>query len=69
MIADSTQNPNSPVKRTYLVEDIAEILDVSKSSAYGLVKQGHFKIVRIGTSIRISKKSFDEWLDSQNISS
>lgn len=69
MLPDSTQTPNAPVKRTYLVEDIAAILGVSKSSAYRVVKQGHFKIVRIGTSIRISKKSFDEWLDSQNISS
>lgn len=27
------------------------------------VKEGHFKTVRIGTAIRISKKSFDEWLE------
>ena len=56
-------------KRTYIVEEIAAILGIGKSTAYALVRQGHFKIVRIGTSIRISKKSFDEWLDSQNISS
>ena len=26
--------------------------------------EGHFKTVRIGSAIRISKKSFDEWLDN-----
>jgi len=37
------------------------------TSAYTLVKLGHFKTVCIGTAIRISKKSFDEWLDSQTL--
>ena len=60
---------DAPEKRTYIVEEIAAILGIGKSTAYALVRQGHFKIVRIGTSIRISKKSFDEWLDSQNFSS
>ena len=53
-------------KRTYKVEEIAEMLDIGKSSAYELVKQNLFKTVRIGTTIRISKSSFDEWLDSKS---
>lgn len=52
-------------KRVYCVDEIANILGISTSSAYELVKKGCFKVVRIGTAIRISKKSFDEWLDSQ----
>lgn len=59
-----TQSPTAPVCKTYRVEDIAEMLDIGRSSAYELVKQGHFKTVRIGTAIRISKKSFDEWLET-----
>jgi len=55
-------------KRTYTVEEIAAILGISKSSAYELVKQGHFRAVKIGASIRISKNSFDDWLDSQSVS-
>jgi len=51
--------------RTYRVSDIARILDIGKASAYNLVHEGHFKTIRIGTSIRVSKKSFDEWLDRQ----
>jgi len=56
-----------PAQRTYRVEDIASMLGIGRSSAYTLVQEGHFRIVRIGTSIRISKKSFDEWLDQQNL--
>lgn len=53
-------------KRTYTVDEIQDILSISKPSAYNLVKQGIFRSVRIGGSIRISKRSFDEWLD-QNL--
>ena len=53
-------------KRTYTVDEIQDILNISKPSAYNLVKQGLFRSVRIGGSIRISKRSFDEWLD-QNL--
>ena len=52
-------------KRTYTVEEIQDILCISRTSAYNLVKKGVFHCVRIGGSIRISKKSFDEWLDQQ----
>ena len=69
MITNNALTSNAPVKKTYKVEEIAAILGIGKGAAYGLVRQGHFKIVRIGTAIRISKQSFDEWLDSQNISS
>lgn len=55
---------NVPLQRTYTVEDIAKILCIGRTSAYNLVKEGHFKIVRIGNAIRVSKKSFDEWLDA-----
>lgn len=56
-----------PDKRTYTVEEIARILGIGRTSAYILVKEGHFKIVRIGNAIRISKRSFDECLDTLNI--
>ena len=57
----------SPERRTYTVEEIAQILGIGRTSAYLLVKEGHFKIVRIGNAIRISKRSFDEWLDSLDL--
>ena len=56
-----------PERRTYTVDDIAQILGIGRTSAYILVKEGHFKIVRIGNAIRISKRSFVEWLDSLSL--
>lgn len=65
-LSEQTDAPNSSFdKRTYTVEEVQNILNISRASAYNLVKKGYFKIVRIGCTIRISKKSFDEWLDSQ----
>lgn len=53
-------------KRAYRVSEIAEILGIGRSSAYNLIRQGNFKIVHVGSSIRVSRKSFDEWLDQQS---
>lgn len=52
-------------KRIYTVDEIQDILGIGRNSAYNLVKSRVFHSVRIGGNIRISKKSFDKWLDSQ----
>ena len=53
-------------KRTYSAQEIAEILQISKSMAYELCKKSFFKTVKVGKYVRISKSSFDNWLDSIN---
>jgi len=53
-------------KRTYSAQEIAEILQISKSMAYELCKKSLFKTVKVGKYVRISKSSFDNWLDSVN---
>ena len=52
-------------KRTYSVQEIAEILQISRSMAYNLCKQSLFKTVKVGKYVRVSKHSFDDWLDSK----
>ena len=52
-------------KRTYSVPEITAILQISKSRAYELCRENHFKTVKIGKAVRISRKSFDEWLDDK----
>ena len=52
-------------KRTYSVQEIADILQISRSMAYNLCKQSLFKTVKVGKYVRVSKPSFDEWLDTQ----
>ena len=52
-------------KRTYTVDEIQDILNIGRNTAYELVKTNQFKCIKVGRVIRISKKSFDEWLDNQ----
>ena len=54
-------------KRTYSVQEIADILQISKSMAYALCKDAPFKTVKVGKYVRISKPSFEAWLDSKDI--
>lgn len=60
----SLHNGSTP-KKVYSVSEVADILEVSKQSVYKLINTGVFHTVRIGASIRISKKSFDNWLEQQ----
>lgn len=61
---DNKQKKPLPESRAYTVEEIAAILNIGRTTAYHLIKEGPFKIIRIGNAIRIPRKSFDEWLDS-----
>lgn len=54
-------------KRVYTVDEIQDILGISKTTAYALVKQQLFHSVQIGGHYRISKKSFDKWLDGMEV--
>ena len=56
---DKTMNFEDQV---YTIEEIREILNIGKNAAYSLLAHHYFQTIRIGKSIRISKKSFDEWL-------
>lgn len=53
-------------KRTYTVSEIQDILGISRPTVYNIISSGVFSSVRVGRHIRVSKKSFDEWLDNQN---
>ena len=58
----ASDGKQTPKNRTYTVEDIAAILGIGKSSAYKLANSGEFQMIRIGNMIRISRKSFEDWL-------
>ena len=47
------------------VEDLQIILGISRGTVYKLLEQQEFRWFKIGTAYRISKKSFDEWLDNK----
>lgn len=52
-------------KRCYTVKELQEILGISRPTVYELLKKNEFRWIRIGTKYRISKKSFNEWLDQK----
>ena len=46
----------------YRVEEIAQLLAISSRAAYNLCNSTKdFRVLRIGTSIRVNKQSFDSW--------
>ena len=60
----STNTPNekgTPQSRTYTVNDIAAILGIGRATAYKLANSGAFK------TIRISRKSFEDWLKAEGL--
>lgn len=53
-------------KRCYTVQELQEILGVSRPTVYNLLKRNEFRWIQLdGGKYRISKKSFDDWLDKQ----
>ena len=50
------------VPLVYRVDEIAQLLAISNRAAYNLCSTTKdFKVIRLGTSIRVSKQSFDDW--------
>jgi excisionase family DNA binding protein len=47
------------------VPEVAEVLRIARSRAYGLVAEGEIPSVRIGRSVRISRKELERWLEEQ----
>ena len=51
-------------KKVYSVKEIQEILAISKNAVYKLISNDPpFKILKIGTTYRVQKKSFDNWFE------
>ena len=50
-------------KRCYTVKELQQILGISRPTVYELLKRKEFRWIQAGTKYRISKKSFDGWLD------
>ena len=56
-----------PEQRCYTVEDLMNILMCGKRTVYELLKRNEFRYLRLGRgAYRISKRSFDDWLDKKN---
>lgn len=47
------------------VPEVAEGLRIARSRAYELVADGEIPAVRIGRSVRVSRKELDRWLEDR----
>ena len=65
-VEDTNLQTQAGSEKTYSVQEIADILQISRSMAYNLCRQSLFKTVKVGKYVRISKPSFDDWLDNRN---
>ena len=60
--SDQTSKTVRHAPLVYRVEEIAQLLAISNRAAYNLCNTTKdFKMIRLGTSIRVSKQSFDDW--------
>lgn len=52
-------------KRCYTVKEVQDMLGISRPTVYELLKKNEFRWLQIGNKYRISKRSFDAWLDQK----
>ena len=66
MMENNSIEVNVMEKRCYTVDELQLILMCGKATVYDLIKKNEVRSFKLGGSgYRISKKSFDEWLDRQ----
>ena len=63
MVVDMGKNQME--KKYYTVKEIMAMLGISRPTVYSLLKQNLFKWLMLGGKYRISKESFDEWLNHE----
>jgi excisionase family DNA binding protein len=47
------------------VPEVAEVLRIARGRTYELVGSGEIPSVRIGLSVRVSRRELDKWLEKQ----
>ena len=52
-------------KLTYSVQEAAEVVGISTSRMYQLVKTTGFPVVQIGRRLRVSKNGLERWVEEQ----
>lgn len=48
-------------------EDVQEFLNISRSSAYALMKREDFPTIMIGKSKRVKAEDFLKWVEAQKV--
>jgi excisionase family DNA binding protein len=61
---NTTQTPELPDKAAIRIDRVAERLDIGRSTAYRLVREGKIPTVRIGSELRVRVKDLETYLDN-----
>lgn len=67
LTAVSTPEPMAQDSRCYTVEDLMAMLLLSRPTVYRLLKQNEFRWFKVSGAYRISKTSFEAWLNNGTI--
>ena len=60
--SEQTRTTSQHAPLVYRVDEIAQLLAISNRAAYNLCNTTKdFRVLHIGTSIRVNKQSFDSW--------
>ena len=49
------------------IDDVADLLDVSRARAYELVRAGLLPVVRLGRQARVDPNKLEAWLDAGGV--
>jgi len=60
--------PINPIQRLLKGNDVAQILNVSRSQAYKLMQQDQIPTVRIGRSVRVRYESLLQFIEQNTAS-
>lgn len=52
------------IQRLYNVHEVAEILNLSESATYRLIKSGAIKSARIGRAVRVTVENLNNYINN-----
>ena len=55
-----------PKELSYTIEEVSQLLKVSKLTLYDLVKKGEIPVFRVGRQMRIDARDLDNYIHHQN---
>jgi excisionase family DNA binding protein len=61
-----TLQQDSPADVLLKAEDIAAYFNVSLPRAYAIMASGKIPVVRIGRSVRVSRRELEKWIQEQS---
>ena len=66
MVTKTNEVASAPARRLAVrVSDAAEMLMISRSKAYDLIRQGKLPAISVGKTVRVPVAALEEWVRGQ----